>query len=177
MRDINEYGGGYKVNSSGEVFNRNGLKMSQKNDSKKRYKMVNLSCNGRKKMFLVHRLVALAYIPKEAGRTHVNHKDGNKHNNASSNLEWVSQSENLRHSYHVLGNKHKPCMQGKFGADHNKSKQVRLVSPEGVTFTFGSGSEASRKLGFDNSCFTYARQSGLPHAFKRGKLKRWTMVE
>ena len=177
MRDVKEYGGGYSVNSMGEVFNRHGLKMSQKNDSKKRYKMVCLSCNGNKKMFLVHRLVALAYIPIDNEKPHVNHKDGDKHNNTLLNLEWVSRSENLKHSYHELGNKHTPCMQGKLGARHNKSKQVKVLSPSGDLFIFGSGLEARREKGFDNSSFTYARKTGLPFTFKRGKLKGWTMLD
>jgi hypothetical protein len=44
-----------------------------------------------------HRLVALAFIANEEGKPHVNHKDNNRANNVHSNLEWVTQSENLEH--------------------------------------------------------------------------------
>lgn len=53
---------------------------------------------------LVHRLVALAWLTStHAPGLEVNHKDGNKHNNHVANLEWVTHSENERHSYRVLG--------------------------------------------------------------------------
>lgn len=49
-------------------------------------------------MCLVHRIVALIHIPNPLGLPQVNHKDGNKSNNAAVNLEWVSVSENIKHS-------------------------------------------------------------------------------
>lgn len=47
----------------------------------------------------VHRLVATAFIPLEDGKIFVNHKDGNKQNNKSTNLEWCTRSENMQHAY------------------------------------------------------------------------------
>lgn len=47
----------------------------------------------------VHRLVADAFIPRQEGRDYVNHIDGDKDNNAVSNLEWVSVSENNKHAF------------------------------------------------------------------------------
>ena len=47
---------------------------------------------------LLHILVARAYIANPKGKPQVNHKDGNPGNNAASNLEWVTQSENVRHA-------------------------------------------------------------------------------
>ena len=52
------------------------------------------------KTWLVHRLVAIAFLgfPQEDENT-VNHKDGNRHNNDISNLEWLSRAENIRHAF------------------------------------------------------------------------------
>lgn len=53
----------------------------------------------KRRSFLVHRLVALAWLdcPEGYENMDVNHKDANKSNNHYSNLEWVSHQENMSH--------------------------------------------------------------------------------
>ena len=50
---------------------------------------------GKRKNYLVHRLVAKAFIPNPLSLPQVNHKDENKLNNHVDNLEWCTASYNL----------------------------------------------------------------------------------
>ena len=56
--------------------------------------------NGYKSNYMVHRLVASTFIHNnDLDANVVNHIDGNKQNNFASNLEWVTQQENVQHSH------------------------------------------------------------------------------
>ena len=64
------------------------------------YPAINIWQNTKKsKCRTIHKLVALAFIPKPDNKTQVNHKDGNKLNNHIDNLEWVTQQENIQHAW------------------------------------------------------------------------------
>lgn len=47
----------------------------------------------------VHTLMALAFLGDILPGYHVNHKDGNKTNNAVDNLEIITQLQNLQHAW------------------------------------------------------------------------------
>lgn len=58
-----------------------------------------LTYMGLTKSVLVNRVIALAFIPNPLKLPQVNHLDGNKENNAVSNLEWASASMNEKHAF------------------------------------------------------------------------------
>lgn len=63
------------------------------------YLQVNLCRNGKVKLFLVHRLVAGAFIPNDdETKTIINHRNEIKTDNRASNLEWCDYSYNIRYN-------------------------------------------------------------------------------
>lgn len=51
-----------------------------------------------RRMFLVHRLVAIAFLPNKHQRKCINHKNFNRADNRLCNLEWASHLENSAHA-------------------------------------------------------------------------------
>jgi NUMOD4 motif/HNH endonuclease len=65
------------------------------------YSHVSLRKTGEKQVKRhVHQLVATAFLPIKAGSSEeVNHLDGNKLNNVTTNLEWCSHAKNMSHAW------------------------------------------------------------------------------
>jgi hypothetical protein len=92
----------YMVNENGSVYSKFRKKIISQRLDKDGYVRVNLYENSKNTTILVHRLVALAFIPNvDDTKKEVNHKDGVKTNNHISNLEWVTSSENQIHAFKI----------------------------------------------------------------------------
>lgn len=86
----------YQVSNLGKVKGKNILKGWNLNGRK--YVQIGLSKNGAIKKFLVHRLVAKAFLKNPLNKEQVNHIDNNPSNNIVSNLEWVTAKENTHYT-------------------------------------------------------------------------------
>ena len=64
----------------------------------KGYLSVHLCKSGKVKTLLVHRLVALKYIPNPNRKLEVNHINGIKTDNSIENIEWATKKENHAHA-------------------------------------------------------------------------------
>lgn len=83
----------------------------------KGYYYVRLCNSGFWKSILVHRLVAQAFIPNTHDLPEINHKDENKLNNCSHNLEWCTRQYNV--NYGDRSRKFSESMKGKLSGDRN----------------------------------------------------------
>lgn len=92
------YEGRYEVSDHGNVKSLLTNRILCPAPNSRGYMTVQLYLPGKPKSFLVHAIVAEAFFgPRPEGRQ-VNHIDGDKRNNAASNLEYVTQSINMRHA-------------------------------------------------------------------------------
>ena len=99
MRDISGYEGLYAVTEDGQVWSHLSSKWLKSPINSWGYPKVCLHRDGKQTVHTVHRLVAQAFCDRAADCTEVNHIDGDKTNNTSSNLEWVTPSQNAQHAW------------------------------------------------------------------------------
>ena len=72
------------------------------------YNRVKLYKDEQKKTLKVHRLVANAFHQNPENKPHVNHINAIRHDNRVENLEWATNSENIRHAFKIGLAKPKP---------------------------------------------------------------------
>lgn len=169
-RDIKGYEGKYQVSARGRV--KSVFRLVSKIDrwgnlarqiipekikstfiSKHGYARVPLWNQGKSKNHMVHRIVALAFLPNFENRPHVNHIDGIRVNNDCGNLEWVTESENMIHSYRQLHRKHP--MRGRKYKDNPKSIPIIQMDIAGNAIRLYRNAEEAHKIGgFHTGCIS-----------------------
>lgn len=91
----------YMVSNFGNVKGIYGnILKSWSNDSG--YNKITLINNGNKFNRFIHRLVANVFIENPNNYNEINHIDGNKSNNHTSNLEWCTHKQNMVHARDIL---------------------------------------------------------------------------
>jgi hypothetical protein len=120
--EIKGYEGIYSVSNYGNVRNdKTGIILKQELNWGG-YNRVSLCLKGKYKRISVHRLVADHFLENTNNVEQVNHINGIKADNKATNLEWVSASENILHSYRSLNRKSVK------GIPSKKRKSVALFS-------------------------------------------------
>lgn len=110
IKEIEGFEGLYGVDECGNVHSlvqdrSRRKRIIKEYDNQVGYKKVNLYKDGKCYKKYVHRLVAEAFIPNPENKEIVNHIDCNRANNCVTNLEWLSQSENITYMWRVSGRK------------------------------------------------------------------------
>lgn len=137
----------YLVTVDGRVFSLHTMRfltLLKKND----YTYIKIGS----KSYRVHRLVAQTYLPNLEGKATVNHIDGNKANNMLCNLEWMTQSENMKHACNTglrpiselmreTGRRSNNLLAGK------NEYTTKLVLDESTGIYYESATEAANSIG------------------------------
>lgn len=84
----------YSVSNFGRIKSLKKNKIISQRLNRDGYCVLKLSNDFCQKSFSVHRLVAIAFIPNTENKETVNHKNGNRSDNSSENLEWNTRQEN-----------------------------------------------------------------------------------
>jgi len=160
-RDVVGYEGIYEVSETGEVRTKEGKTTYTKKHGVRRWKQrvmkqkvtkdntcrVILWKGGVEQTWLVHRLVALAFIPQIEGKEYINHKDGNRLNNQVDNLEWCTHEENSNHAFDT-------------GLMPTNKRVILLDVNTHETHYFRSMSKASEFLGRNTGYISHQLQKG-----------------
>jgi len=86
----------YEVSNQGNVRRTKSKRPLKPNYHKCGYKVVTLCVAYVKQYFLIHRLVAQAFVPNPQNHPQVDHINRNKLDNSVSNLRWVTNYENCQ---------------------------------------------------------------------------------
>lgn len=183
-KSVEGFEGLYEVSNLGrvrsldrEVRNRGGIavkrgKILSPKNVNTNYKAVNLWKKNKGYMRLVHRLVAIAFLPNPENLPQVNHKDEDPSNNNVNNLEWCDSAYNANYGTAIARRSAKtkgvPRPQnGKPIAQY--TKDGRLVK------IYLTAMEAARALTADNSSICHCANGAYKSSY--GYVWRWVDVE
>jgi len=127
---------GYFVSSLGRFKNKKSVIMKNYKPHPKGYIYVRVNIQ----KYGLHQLIAETFIPNLENKPFVNHIDGNKTNNAVSNLEWATCSENNLHNFKIGLNKGHKRKIIQYDLQMNEIKKFETIK------------EASKDLNISYSC-------------------------
>ena len=175
-KDVKGYEGLYQVSSLGRVKSCDRVTVFK--DGRQRefygkilkelnhnagYLQVALSRNGVVNKYLIHVLVARAFLPNRSNLSEVGHKDETKTNNTVSNLEWVTHSYNC--NMPIYKKRKSEAQKGKLASEETKNKISKL--------TKRGNNPRAKKVLCENKIFQCAHDCGDYYNIKSGTLRSW----
>lgn len=131
------------------------------------YYSVSLSKDGKQKDYLVHRLVASAFLGNSSNLPEVNHINGIKTDNRLENLEWCSKSYNQLHAIHDNISNTKDILLHKLDKINYYRSYCKVILEKGSEkVEFNSIKEAKTFLQTDSDNITRAIRN-------KGRVKGW----
>ena len=148
-KPVSGYEGLYEVSNFGRVrrifrYGRPYISLCKPKITRDGYFESALVKENKYKFIRTHRIVAQAFCDNPENKPEVNHKDGNKLNNCSENLEWVTSSENQKHAY-------RSGLQTVSGGALSNRKPVRCIELGKATESLSEMQRYLKKLGYTNS--------------------------
>lgn len=136
----------YIIYSDGRIYSKRNKKFLTMKISHDGYGRTQLYKDKKYKNYNFHRVVAEVFIPNPDNKPFVNHINGNKLDNRVENLEWCTQSENIKHAW-----KNGLSKPRRNEAD-KRSKRIDQLTLDGEYIrTFPSTMEIERQLGIPHS--------------------------
>lgn len=140
----------YEISDDGKIFSLSYRKTNCRKElnylsDRFGYKRCYLS-NGKQRKFLVHRLVAMAFIPNPNNYTQINHINEDKTDNRVENLEWCTPSYNINY-----GNRNKKL-----------EKPITQILPNGEIKEWSSITEAARNLNLSTGQICHCCKGKFP---------------
>lgn len=156
------------MSNTGKLYSKVSNKILKTHINKEGYAQVGVSLGSRdkKKVLKIHIAVACMFCDGYKEDLTVNHKDGDKLNNNSYNLEWVTIRENLQHAAHngllnIVGKK--PVKQ----IDKDTGEVIEIFeSISAATRKFGKTKTKNLSSNISDAMLIRNGRSGLAYGYR-----------
>lgn len=161
-KDIPEFEGYYQVSNLGNIrsvdrFDTQGVFWKSQpikdHPNRMKYRRVNLAKDGKTTHYLVHRLVAMTFLPNPNNYPEVNHKDEIPWHNNVENLEWCTSKYNCNYGNH-----------GKRISNGLSKPVVGINIKDGRVVRIKSATEAGRRGFSGEAIWKVVSKKGVSHA-------------
>jgi hypothetical protein len=166
------YEGVYEVSNHGRVRSLDGFdwmgrrvkgKLRKTKKNNRDYVQMSLSKDGTIKYYLMHRLVAEAFVENPDKLPQVNHKDENKNNNCADNLEWCT---NIYNRHYGTGLERAIKNHDYEQIAHKNMRDLKQMTPDGELVALWHGvmtayrATGIHESGIRNCCYGKAKTAG-----------------